>query len=95
MDTSRAALRRPVTGTHLPGLVGTSVPGWVGREYAAGLASVCLYGANIVDPDQLARITHVPALFWVGVFLVVNLAALAVGGFLLAGQWLPENLVVQ
>ena len=42
------------------------------------------------DADQLARITHVPALFWVGVFLVVNLVALAVGGFLLAGQWLPE-----
>jgi hypothetical protein len=42
------------------------------------------------DADQLARISHVPALFWVGVFLMVNLAALIVGGFLLAGQWLPE-----
>jgi hypothetical protein len=31
----------------------------------------------------------VPALFWVGVFLVVNLAALVTGAFLLAGQWLP------
>ncbi|MBC9820369.1 beta-N-acetylhexosaminidase [Terrabacter sp. MAHUQ-38] len=56
MDTSREALRRLVTGTLMPGFVGTSVPGWVGREYAAGLASVCLYGANIVDPDQLARL---------------------------------------
>ncbi len=45
------------------------------------------------DADQLAHITHVPALFWVGVFLVVNLAALVVGAFLLAGQWLPQVTV--
>jgi hypothetical protein len=44
------------------------------------------------DADQLAHITHVPALFWVGVFLIVNLAGLAVGAFLLAGQWLPDTL---
>jgi hypothetical protein len=43
------------------------------------------------DADQLAHITHVPALFWVGVFLIVNLAALAAGAFLLGGQWLPAN----
>jgi hypothetical protein len=42
------------------------------------------------DADQLARMTHVPALFWVGVFLVVNVAALVIGGFMLAGQWLPQ-----
>lgn len=42
------------------------------------------------DADQLARVTHVPALFWVGVFFVVDVAALVVGGFLLAGQWLPD-----
>jgi hypothetical protein len=41
------------------------------------------------DADQLAHVTHVPALFWVGVFLVIDVAALIVGGFLLAGQWLP------
>ncbi|MCY1140784.1 M50 family metallopeptidase [Actinoplanes sp. Pm04-4] len=41
------------------------------------------------DADQLAHVSHVPAIFWVGVFLVVNLAALVVGAFLLAGQWLP------
>lgn len=56
MDTSREALRRLVVGTLMPGFVGTSVPAWVEREYAAGLASVCLYGANVVDPDQLARL---------------------------------------
>jgi hypothetical protein len=41
------------------------------------------------DADQLAHVTHIPALFWVGVFLIVDVAALVVGGFLLAGQWLP------
>ncbi|MEU7902675.1 M50 family metallopeptidase [Actinoplanes sp. NPDC049118] len=41
------------------------------------------------DADQLAGITHVPAIFWVGVFLAVDLAALVIGGFMLAGQWLP------
>jgi hypothetical protein len=43
------------------------------------------------DADQLAHVTHVPALFWVTVFLVVDLAALVVGAFLLAGQWLPAT----
>ena len=42
------------------------------------------------DADQLAGVTHVPALFWVGVFLAVDLAALVIGGFMIAGQWLPE-----
>ncbi|MFI5932850.1 M50 family metallopeptidase [Actinoplanes sp. NPDC051494] len=41
------------------------------------------------DADQLARLTHIPAIFWVGVFLAVDLVALVVGAFLLAGQWLP------
>jgi hypothetical protein len=31
------------------------------------------------DADQLARLTPLPALFWVGVFLVVDLGALALG----------------
>jgi Peptidase M50B-like len=44
------------------------------------------------DADQLAHITHVPALFWVGVFLIVNVAALVTGTFLLAGQLLPTAL---
>jgi hypothetical protein len=42
------------------------------------------------DADQLAHVTRVPALFWVTVFLIVDLAALVVGAFLLAGQWLPN-----
>nr|WP_043516323.1 MULTISPECIES: M50 family metallopeptidase [unclassified Actinoplanes] len=43
------------------------------------------------DPDQLARLTHLPALFWVGFFLVVNVAVLVTGAFMLAGQYLPAS----
>jgi hypothetical protein len=42
------------------------------------------------DADQLAGVTHLPAIFWVGVFGLVNVAALLLGVFLMAGQWLPE-----
>jgi hypothetical protein len=37
------------------------------------------------DADQLARLTRVPALIWVGLFLVVDLGALALGGWWLVG----------
>jgi hypothetical protein len=39
------------------------------------------------DADQLARLTRVPGLLWVGVFGVVNLAALLAGGYLLVEPW--------
>ena len=35
------------------------------------------------DPDQLARLTHVPAALWLGLFHVVTLCSL-IGG----GRWL-------
>jgi hypothetical protein len=41
------------------------------------------------DADQLGRMTHTPALFWVTLFYLVNLAALVIGAFMLAGHWLP------
>ena len=41
------------------------------------------------DADQLARLTHMPAFFWVFLFGLVSVAVLAVGTFMLAGQWLP------
>src|SRR6478736_9082844 len=56
MDSTRQSLRRLVAGTLMPGFVGTTVAPWVAREYAAGLAAVCLYGANVVDPEQLAQL---------------------------------------
>ncbi|HEY0696820.1 MAG TPA: M50 family metallopeptidase [Micromonospora sp.] len=40
------------------------------------------------DADQLARVTRVPAIFWVGLFGAVNLAALAAGAALLASPFL-------
>ena len=42
------------------------------------------------DADQLARITPFPALFWVGVFLLVSVGALAAGALLLAGPILAD-----
>jgi beta-N-acetylhexosaminidase len=56
MTISTEALRRLVLGTLMPGFVGTTAPAWVAREHASGLAAVCLYGANVVDPDQLAAL---------------------------------------
>jgi hypothetical protein len=44
----------------------------------------------VSDADQLARITHLPGLFWVGVFGLVNLAALVAGALLLLGAYLPN-----
>src|SRR4029079_4949246 len=37
------------------------------------------------DADQLARLTRVPGLVWVGAFLAVTLASLLVGGRMLVG----------
>jgi hypothetical protein len=42
------------------------------------------------DADQLARLTRVPGVLWVGLFGLINLAALVVGGALLASPWLPD-----
>jgi hypothetical protein len=37
------------------------------------------------DADTLARLTHIPGLVWVGLFLLITLASLAVGGSWLLG----------
>ncbi|MEU2612742.1 M50 family metallopeptidase [Micromonospora sp. NPDC007271] len=42
------------------------------------------------DADQLARLTPLPALFWVAVFALVNLAVLGAGAVLLAGPILRD-----
>lgn len=42
------------------------------------------------DADQLAGLTHLPAIFWVTVFAVVNLLTLAAGALLLAGPILTD-----
>ncbi|MCW2701283.1 MAG: rane protein [Blastococcus sp.] len=42
-------------------------------------------GAPHSDADQLAGLTHLPGLVWVGVFLVVDVGALALGAWWLLG----------
>ncbi len=48
-------LRRLALSVLMPGLPGTVVPNWLGRYFEQGLASICLYGENVVSPDQLAE----------------------------------------
>jgi hypothetical protein len=42
------------------------------------------------DADQLAWVTHLPALVWVGLFAVVNLVVLVVGAAMLTGSTLAD-----
>lgn len=56
MGASRADLRRLAMGTLMPGFDGPDLPRWVIDGYAAGLASVCLYGSNVVAPQQLSAL---------------------------------------
>jgi hypothetical protein len=42
------------------------------------------------DADQLARLTRIPGLVWVGLFGLVTAVALLVGALLLTGPMLPE-----
>jgi Peptidase M50B-like len=43
-------------------------------------------GAPDSDADQLARLTRLPAVLWVGVFLLVDVGALLLGGWWLLGD---------
>ncbi|GGR29634.1 glycoside hydrolase family 3 protein [Streptomyces roseolus] len=40
-----------------PGFVGTTAPDWLLRRIGEGLSSVGLFGRNVADPEQLARLT--------------------------------------
>ncbi|TPW72779.1 glycoside hydrolase family 3 N-terminal domain-containing protein [Schumannella sp. 10F1B-5-1] len=46
-----------VLGTLLPGFVGTTLPDWLDARLRDGLAGVCLFGENIVDPAQTRALT--------------------------------------
>jgi beta-N-acetylhexosaminidase len=48
---------RLVRGVLMPGFSGTELPQWVERRLRAGLASVCLYGRNIVSSAQVRDLT--------------------------------------
>ncbi|MDR2255465.1 MAG: hypothetical protein LBE25_05650 [Arthrobacter sp.] len=49
-------LDRLIAGTLMPGFQGLTVPAWIEAALADGLASVCLYGANLDTPEQLAAL---------------------------------------
>jgi beta-N-acetylhexosaminidase len=41
----------------LPGFVGTTLPGWLAAWLRRGLAGVCVFGDNILSPEQLRELT--------------------------------------
>nr|MBA3367419.1 M50 family metallopeptidase [Geodermatophilaceae bacterium] len=47
-------------------------------------------GALNSDADQLSRLTGVPAIIWVGIFLVVTVGALGIGA-----SWLLSGLLAR
>ena len=55
-NSAAPAVRTLAAGTLMPGFQGTTVPAWIEAALADGLASVCLYGANLQDPAQLASL---------------------------------------
>ncbi|GAA5165433.1 M50 family metallopeptidase [Pseudonocardia eucalypti] len=61
------------------------------RELAAGRRWQLRRGRRELDSDadQLARLTGLPAWFWVGVFTLVALGALVLGGWWLLGDLAP------
>ncbi|GAA2122765.1 glycoside hydrolase family 3 protein [Streptomyces synnematoformans] len=54
---SRPELARLANSVLQPGFVGTTAPDWLRRRIGDGLASVVLFGRNIVDPEQVAALT--------------------------------------
>jgi beta-N-acetylhexosaminidase len=46
-----------VLTTLLPGFVGTTLPEWLASRLRAGLGGVCVFGSNIVSPQQLRELT--------------------------------------
>ncbi len=54
---SPEALERLIAGTLMPGFQGLTVPAWIEDALDGGLASVCLYGANLDTPEQLAALS--------------------------------------
>ncbi|MEV6344883.1 glycoside hydrolase family 3 N-terminal domain-containing protein [Actinoplanes sp. NPDC051851] len=51
------ALRRLALNTLLAAFPGTTAPGWARDLLADGLAGHTLFGSNVADPEQLARLT--------------------------------------
>ncbi|WP_313813336.1 glycoside hydrolase family 3 N-terminal domain-containing protein [Glutamicibacter sp.] len=58
MDThyDDATVRPLARRVLMPGFIGTTLPDWVAEELRAGLGSLCIYGGNIQDNQQLAAL---------------------------------------
>ncbi|MFF2271399.1 glycoside hydrolase family 3 protein [Agromyces sp. NPDC058136] len=56
--TGAASLHRDILTTLLPGFDGPVAPEWVLRRLRDGLGGVCLFGENIVDPEQLRALNE-------------------------------------
>ncbi|MGC4175635.1 glycoside hydrolase family 3 protein [Demequina sp.] len=41
----------------MPGFVGTELPSWLERRLRDGLGGVCIFGMNVVSPQQLTELT--------------------------------------
>jgi beta-N-acetylhexosaminidase len=61
-----------VAATLQPGFPGSAVPEWLVRAYSEGLASVCLYGDNVSEPDGLAGVCATVRDRMPGVLLAVD-----------------------
>ncbi|MFE9402449.1 glycoside hydrolase family 3 protein [Streptomyces sp. NPDC006530] len=57
MTTGSATLTRDALAVLQPGFVGTTAPDWLLRRIGEGLASVGLFGRNIVSAPQVAALT--------------------------------------
>lgn len=53
MTLDRTALRRDLLATLMPGFAGYRMPAWLPEAFQQGLQSVCIYGENVRDADQL------------------------------------------
>lgn len=55
-DGDRSDLRREIRATLMPGFVGFDAPEWLLEALGDGLVASCVYGANVRDREQLARL---------------------------------------
>lgn len=51
-------LRTLVDALLVPGFVGTTMPDWLARRLEGGLAGVCWFAHNVVDPEQATRLSE-------------------------------------
>jgi beta-N-acetylhexosaminidase len=56
MTLDRTALRRDLLATLMPGFAGYRMPEWVPEAFSHGMQSVCIYGENVRDAEQLGAL---------------------------------------